>query len=340
MANQIFNVTVIIPVYNAEKYVTTAVESSLQFPEVREVLLIEDGSPDNALEVCKDLERKDTRVKLFQHPDKGNHGAGASRNLGLANVSCPYLAFLDADDFFLPNRFDTDKKTFMDIPDADGVYNAIGVYYYSEDAEKIYKNLPRQELTTITEYMDSMTLFESYIGLRKWPGYFHIDGLTIKKMAIEKMNYCFNPRLRLHQDTEFLIRLAYTTKLVPGEIKMPTAKRGIHGKNRITEIQFDKKNKNQHQKKLWFSLYDWAERKKIPAKYTQQINKRKVKYCLLTYSYFYKWFFMLWQIAKDKSLLTDIVYYNSIHHLIFGNSKLASWILKVKNKIHSKLMCR
>ncbi len=48
-------ISVIIPVYNAEKYVTQAVESALQFDEVYEVVLVEDKSPDNALQVCRNL---------------------------------------------------------------------------------------------------------------------------------------------------------------------------------------------------------------------------------------------------------------------------------------------
>ena len=50
-------ISVIIPVYNAEKYVTAAVESALQFDEVCEVILIEDKSPDNALEICRKIGR-------------------------------------------------------------------------------------------------------------------------------------------------------------------------------------------------------------------------------------------------------------------------------------------
>src|SRR5687767_10956534 len=105
-------ISVIIPVYNAEKYVTQAVESALQFEEVYEVILIEDKSPDNALEVCRQLAEKNDRVKLFQHPDKGNHGAGPTRNLGLENATGDFIAFLDADDYYLPNRFDAEKELF------------------------------------------------------------------------------------------------------------------------------------------------------------------------------------------------------------------------------------
>ncbi len=132
------NISVIIPVYNAEEFVVKAVESALQFPEVKEVLLIEDGSPDDALQVCQKLEADYDRAKLLQHPEKGNHGAGASRNLGLAIAACDYIAFLDADDFYLPNRFMADKKIFPENLAADFVYNAIGAHYYSAEAEAGY----------------------------------------------------------------------------------------------------------------------------------------------------------------------------------------------------------
>ena len=93
-------ISVITPVYNAEKYITQAVESALQFPEVWEIILVEDQSPDNALEVCKTLVTNyPERVKLYQHPDKGNHGAGASRNLAISKATGEFIAFLDADDF-------------------------------------------------------------------------------------------------------------------------------------------------------------------------------------------------------------------------------------------------
>ncbi len=114
-------ISVIIPVYNAEKFVSQAVESALQFDEVFEILLIEDKSPDNALQVCQQLAEKYERVKLYQHPDKENHGAGPSRNLGIEKASGDFIAFLDADDYFLPNRFDSERELFKDSK-VEGVY--------------------------------------------------------------------------------------------------------------------------------------------------------------------------------------------------------------------------
>ena len=141
-------ISVITPVYNAEKYITQAVESALRFDEVYEVILVEDQSPDNALEVCKKLAQKYDRVKLFQHPDKGNHGAGASRNLGLEKATGDFIAFLDADDYYLPNRFEAEKELFKN-PDVEGVYGAIGVHYYSEKAKDQYYSIFGDRLTTV-----------------------------------------------------------------------------------------------------------------------------------------------------------------------------------------------
>ena len=66
-------VSVVIPVYNAENFLETAVESALSQPEVAEVLLVEDKSPDNSLTVCKRLTQKYPNVRLLQHSDGKNH---------------------------------------------------------------------------------------------------------------------------------------------------------------------------------------------------------------------------------------------------------------------------
>ncbi|MBP7508037.1 MAG: glycosyltransferase [Prolixibacteraceae bacterium] len=326
-------ISVIIPVFNAEKYVAKAVASALQFPEVKEVLLIEDGSPDNAIQVCRNLAADHDRVKFLQHPDKGNHGAGASRNLGLQNTSYPFIAFLDADDFFLPNRFEADKKVFTEIPNADGVYNAIGVHYYDPEAQERFCHVFPNQLTTVLTVVQPEILFPSFIHLSKGVGYFSLDGLTIKKDILKKIDYCFNDGLRLHQDTEFRIRLAYYARLFPGEISYPAAMRGVHSENRIARNYFDKKNRNINQEKLWISLYEWAKKDKIPDKYLKQIGRIKVVTSILAHSYFVSWFIFIKSVLKDRNILIKPVFYNQIHDHLFGRNQLSRLLLKIKNKI-------
>jgi len=114
-------ISVVIPVYNAAAFVREAVESALAQPETAEVVLVEDGSPDDSLAVCETLAAEYERVHLFRHPNGENRGAGASRNLGILNSRFEYIAFLDADDFYLPGRFSTARAVLAADPTLDGV---------------------------------------------------------------------------------------------------------------------------------------------------------------------------------------------------------------------------
>lgn len=88
--------TVIVPVYNVEKYLETCVKSLLgqSLKEVT-ILLINDGSTDQSLEIAKRLAKRDPRVQLFDQP---NAGLGAVRNRGLELATTKYVTFVDSDD--------------------------------------------------------------------------------------------------------------------------------------------------------------------------------------------------------------------------------------------------
>jgi glycosyltransferase involved in cell wall biosynthesis len=241
-----FAVTVIIPVYNAESYLRKAVESAVNLVEVGEIILIEDQSPDNALALAVSLEQEFDKVKLFQHPDKKNHGAGASRNLGIQKASCEYIAFLDADDYYLSNRFVKDKLVFKTHDNCDGVYSAVGTHFYSQEAKNDFfeKGFGYQELLTVTgkELPNALfsVLFNRHQNIK---GEFHTNGITLKKSVFENVGY-FNTALKLRQDIHLWRRLAGFCDLYPGEIVTPTAMRGIHASNRMTKLEDHKQYLN------------------------------------------------------------------------------------------------
>ncbi|WP_034670353.1 glycosyltransferase family 2 protein [Chryseobacterium populi] len=251
-------ISVIIPVYNAEKYITQAVESALQFEETYEIILIEDKSPDNALEVCRKLAENNPRIKLYQHPDKRNHGAGATRNLGIEKATGDFIAFLDADDYYCPNRFDAEKELFKN-PEVEGVYGAIGVHYYSEKAKEQYYSIFKDHLTTVYKKHDPEYVFPGLLNMRGSFGLFSLDGLTIRKSALTKVNTIFKTHLRLHQDTEFIFRLSYYTNLYPGIIDQAVAMRGVHENNRITQVDSGKIKPSISRVLLWREVNKWAQ---------------------------------------------------------------------------------
>lgn len=251
-------ISVIIPVYNAEKYVSEAVESALQFDEVFEIILVEDKSPDHSLQVCQELALKYQKVKLYQHPDKRNHGAGPSRNLGIEKSTGDFIAFLDADDYFLANRFDAEKQLFKN-PEVEGVYGAIGVHYYSKKAKEQYYSLFKDSLTTVYKKYGPKEVFPGLIHKLGSFGLFSIDALTIRKESmITKIKPLFKP-IKLHEDTEFLFRLSYYLDLYPGIIDKAIAMRGVHESNRITKVDSNKTKPSISRAILWNETYNWVK---------------------------------------------------------------------------------
>lgn len=252
-----FKVSVIIPVYNAAEFVSRAVESALAQPETAEVLLIEDGSPDNSLEICQLLAEKHERVKLLRHLGGENRGAGASRNLGMQNARCEYIAFVDADNFFLPERFSRAKQVFETNLQAEGVYETIGNYVQNEAGLNRWLNANRQPdaLTGLKTTVEPDKLAQ--VLITGGYGSLTLDGLTMKKTILQKSGY-MNEALRLHQDTDFIIRAACVAKLYSGRLKEPVALRGIHDHNRLSAPR-SKTQEYKNRMAFWMSLYHWAK---------------------------------------------------------------------------------
>lgn len=96
-------ISVIIPVYNAEKYLRRCIDSVLSqtFTDF-ELLLIDDGSKDKSGAICDEYAAKDSRVRVFH---KENGGVSSARNMGLDNACGNYIAFVDADDWIDGNMY-------------------------------------------------------------------------------------------------------------------------------------------------------------------------------------------------------------------------------------------
>lgn len=303
-----YSISVIIPVYNADKFITQAVESALQFDEVLEVILVEDRSPDNALEVCQKLAEKHDRVKLFQHPDKGNHGAGASRNLGINKSTGDFIAFLDADDYYLPNRFDAEKELFINS-EVEGVYGAIGVEYYSEKAKEQYYSIFGNRLTTVYKNHSPKDVFRGQLGMLGSFGLFSIDGLTVRKSALdEKLHSMMKTHLRLHQDTEFLFRLSYYLDLYPGILDKAVAIRGVHENNRITQVDNGKVKPTQSKVLLWEEMVKWSENEDtVPTDIKLHIKRMHFSFEIANAGFLQKWGMILKYLFIDfKSIRSGL----------------------------------
>lgn len=266
-----FEVSVVIPVYNAAQFLERAVQSALAQPEVCEVVLVEDGSKDDSLSICQRLSQ-DSRVKLYVHGENVNRGAGATRNLAVKKASYPYVAFLDADDFFLPGRFRKAKEIFARDPSVTGVYEPVSCEYKTEQAKVDFCKMVGIDLSKADEHLSyplrklrGKEFFESLILEKN--GSLATDGVVVKKSLFDSAGY-FAEELRLHQDTHMWIRLAYYGNFSTPEETIPVATRTQHPMNRITA------RNNKSKIKYYRSLLRWARGVNLEADLQNFILKR------------------------------------------------------------------
>jgi len=93
-------VSIIVPVYKSEKYLTACLESIFkQTYQIFELILVNDGSPDCCGEICEEWAKKDHRIRVVH---KENGGAASARNAGLDIAQGKYIAFIDSDDTVHP----------------------------------------------------------------------------------------------------------------------------------------------------------------------------------------------------------------------------------------------
>lgn len=96
-------ISVIIPAFNAAKTIIRAIDSvRAQECDALEILIIDDGSSDNTIEVVRSVAREGEQIRIFQM--EKNQGVSAARNVGIRNAKGTYIAFLDADDIWLPGK--------------------------------------------------------------------------------------------------------------------------------------------------------------------------------------------------------------------------------------------
>lgn len=134
-------VSAIIIFFNEERFLPEAIESILAQTYTNwELLLVDDGSTDGSTAISQKYAQKCDRTHYLQHPNHQNRGMSATRNLGIANANGEYIAFLDADDVWLPHNLEQYINIFHLHPQADMVYgNSLKWYSWtgnSEDRER------------------------------------------------------------------------------------------------------------------------------------------------------------------------------------------------------------
>lgn len=154
-------ISIIVPVYNAAEFIRETMDSvRAQTYGDWELLLVEDGSTDNSVERITDYlkETGDSRIRLIRQP--GNQGAAKARNRGLAEASGRYLAYLDADDLWSPEKLEH-ELAFLQEKQAGFVFT--GYEFADEAGRGLGKVVRVPETLSYAQALSNTTIFTSTV---------------------------------------------------------------------------------------------------------------------------------------------------------------------------------
>lgn len=191
-------ISVIVPVYNVEKYLAECVDSILaQTLHDIEVILVDDGSTDNSSSICDAYKIRDERIKVIHQPNKG---IAAARNAGIRTASGKYIAFVDSDDFLDCNMY----ECMLDIAENEDVPLVICTGFYYSDS---HTNRISKKTDNVVELMSSEEMVNTWL----WS----TDEKTVlftvvyNKLYLKDFfqNELFFKDILIHEDEEFSTRL-------------------------------------------------------------------------------------------------------------------------------------
>lgn len=208
--NQLSSVSIVIPNYNYGKFIAKTIESVLaQTYPVSEIIVVDDGSTDNSLEV---LEQFGNKIKIIEQQKQG---VSAARNAGVKNSSGEFIAFLDADDIWLPNKIEEQIKSFAD--------EEVGLV-----------SCGMREFDTVTG--ETKYIFGQIKGgvsakdilLFKTPLVFSGSAIMVRRKVFDGCNG-FDERLHISEDWDLCYRIARSKKVA--FIPKPLVDYRNHGNN-------------------------------------------------------------------------------------------------------------
>lgn len=184
-------ITVIMPVYNAEKYLEEAIESVLnQTYKNIEFIILNDGSTDRSLEIVQRFQKQDLRVQLINN--KKNLKQPKTRNKGLKLAHGKYIANMDADDISLPQRFSIQVEFMEQNPDID----ICGAYAEVIGGDKRSKIMPP---ITDADIKDRLPFSCALVH----------PTVMFRRTSVEKYEIRYNEDFRYAQDFELWSRLVW-----------------------------------------------------------------------------------------------------------------------------------
>ena len=237
-------ISIIIPAYNAEKYITETINSVLnQTYTDWELIIIDDGSTDNTAKIIKQFCEKDDRIKYYYQE---NGGVSSARNLGIEKAEGNIIAFLDADDIWLENNLSEKNKVLSENEDVNWVFSQI--IHFSQEKEIVDNNV--EDINNLN-WLNSLLLWKGEVKTTP-------SNIIVKRKCLES-GIRFDTSLSTAADQDFCIQLASNFKgryidesLVRYRVLEESMSRNIVVMEKDHISVFKKAAKNKLFKSFWF----------------------------------------------------------------------------------------
>ena len=222
--------SVIIPLYNAERYISRTLQSVLsQTYKNIEIIIVDDESPDDSVKVCQQF--TDPRIKIIHQK---NRGLAGSRNTGIRNASGEYIAFMDADDIWLPEKLAKHIAHLENNPEV-GVSFSRSAFIDEND-----KPLGIYQITKLRDITPLDILCRSPIG--------NGSAAVFKKAVFDDIkfqdnlygyveDYYFDDNFKLSEDIECWVRIAIQTNWKFAGLAEPLTRYRVHSQGLSTNLR-------------------------------------------------------------------------------------------------------
>lgn len=193
-------VSIVVPVYKVEKYIDNCIDSVVEqtYPNL-EIILVDDGSPDNCPQICDSWEKKDARIKVIHQK---NSGVSVARNKAIEQMTGDYILFVDPDDWIAENMVETLVREIEQSTEIDAVF--CGYVEVDEKGNKLRTVQPRcEKIVDRNEGVES--IFGEY-GTVLWNKMFRTELLN--------GNSLFDLELKIGEDELWMINVLKKAKKI------------------------------------------------------------------------------------------------------------------------------
>jgi glycosyltransferase involved in cell wall biosynthesis len=254
------SVSVVIPAFNAADFLERAVASvfATGYPRV-DVLIADDGSQDRTVEIAKALTIAwPGKCRLLQHPNSANLGVSATRNLGIRATEAQWIALLDADDFYLPTRFEAFTNFIVQGRNFDVVYEICEIRLGDEGEPPTLHDKVSCQTFGIATDTTGPTLLQILLTGTCWA----TSAVTIRSDLLAKTGL-FDPAKRIAEDCDLWFRVVTLGRVVAGSLDSPVS---VYWRHRHNTYQY----KVRHRIPLLVAMldaWDWAVKHRISREY-------------------------------------------------------------------------